>query len=416
MATIKYFDPVMYVYRYNNLEDYKIASRSEKKITLEWDETQSPFDPAQASYSAVIKISDATSYVPEFGPQAGERVYTGGAIESVRYFSEAGEKQLSITYIDPELNVVQWLQHQLNSENRPYDLYELMVSGGSRFVSSGVITASDVETGTGDDLVNSRTSDGTFIKDKGGADDYIGGSGFNGLTYDQWFWNPDSVVSAVYANMTRGFVDGPDGHRDQISRIDSIRGTFLDDTFIGDSGSNEFYGLGGDDLIIGRDGEDTASYRRDDQHGGNDGIRADLRNQEVRDGFGNTDTLRSIENIRGSNTNDLIIGNRKDNDLRGEAGDDVFRIYQGNDSLAGHDGADRFVFVGEAFGFDYIDDFDIAGGDRLRILAVDDFSELEVSDADGGEDAIIRIIGNDESEVYLNDVAVADVTAALFIF
>lgn len=281
---------------------------------------------------------------------------------------------------------------------------------------SKIITSADVSTGAGDDLVHVRTSDWSYLKDKGGSDEYIGRGSFDTVTYEDWFWHPDYVVSGIHANMKRGFIDGPDGNRDLISRIDSIRGTFLEDTFIGDAKNNEFYGFGGDDLIVGGEGEDTASYRRDDQQGGNDGIRADLRNQEVRDGFGNTDTLRSIENIRGSNTNDLIIGNRKDNDLRGEAGDDVFRIYQGNDSLAGHDGADRFVFVGKAFGFDYIDDFDIAGGDRLRILAVDDFSELEVSDADGREDAIIRIIGNDESEVYLNDVAVADVTAALFIF
>lgn len=109
MATIKYFDPVMSVFRYNNLENFEIVSRTENKIFLEWDETQRPFDPAQAPYSAVIKISDAASYVPEFGAEAGERVYTGGAIESVRFFSEAGDKQVAITEVEPDLNVVQWL-------------------------------------------------------------------------------------------------------------------------------------------------------------------------------------------------------------------------------------------------------------------------------------------------------------------
>lgn len=417
MATVTFFEGGDNIFRYTNLERYKIVSQSEDQIVLEWDEDEGAFNPDEAPFRVVMNLSDTTTYVPDSGPQAGETVFTGGAIENVLFFSETGEKQVSIRNIDPDKDIVQWFQMYENLDDAdPFEFYEYLVSGDSRFISVSTTTGDSITTGSGDDLVRTSSLGGSYISDEGGTDRYIGGDGFDMVSYESWFWNPDGAVSGIYADLSQGYVDGPDGNRDTVENIDSVRGTFLDDVFIGDDNYNDFYGLAGDDLIIGGGGDDRAVYDRDFQQGGNDGIRADLRDGQVRDGFGNIDTLVSIEDIRGSNTDDIIIGNNQGNNLQGEAGDDLFRIYSGDDSLRGGDGADRFVFVGEGFGFDYVDDFDAGEGDMIRILSADSFADLEILEANGGEDTVIHVIGDDESEIYLNEVAAADVTADMFAF
>ena len=83
--------------------------------------------------------------------------------------------------------------------------------------------------------------------------------------------------------------------------IENAIGTAYDDHFIGNDSENSFIGGAGDDIIDGGEGEndDTANYSVDAAGGGTAGITVNMSGTSgtVVDGFGNTDTLISIERI-----------------------------------------------------------------------------------------------------------------------
>jgi len=145
------------------------------------------------------------------------------------------------------------------------------------------------------------------------------------------------------------------------------------------------------------------------------GVTVNIHNGTASDGLGGTDTLVSIENIVGSEFNDVLVGNNLlENELWGlggndnlqgrgatdimhggdgsdtiRGGDDDDLLYGGADTdylygnadndyldggagvdaLWGHTGADTFGFTaGDAFtGSDNIKDFSLADGDKLDI-------------------------------------------------
>ena len=91
-----------------------------------------------------------------------------------------------------------------------------------------------------------------------------------------------------------------------------------------------------------------------------------------------TDTIRSVEDVRGSNNQDTIIGNEQDNKLFGEEGDD--RITGGGDSnieaLTGGSGKDTFIYLSRSDSNvtatrsgDFILDFTV-GQDRIDLRAL----------------------------------------------
>nr|WP_244669231.1 calcium-binding protein [Rhodobium orientis] len=80
-----------------------------------------------------------------------------------------------------------------------------------------------------------------------------------------------------------------------------------------------------------------ASYRDDPTA---DGVTVNLSSREAIDGWGGHDDLHSIENVTGSDGDDLITGNSGRNRLLGLRGDDDIRGHGGGDTLAGHRGSD----------------------------------------------------------------------------
>ncbi|CAL1692995.1 hypothetical protein MMB232_03178 [Brevundimonas subvibrioides] len=135
---------------------------------------------------------------------------------------------------------------------------------------------------------------------------------------------------------------------------DSITGTAFFDTLSGGGGNDVINGLGGrdtlsgglgDDQLFGGDGEDTliGGLGNDTLNGGGgsdladylgttSGITVNLAAGTVIGGAG-SDTLISIENVRGTTSNDT---------LRGDAGINVLFGSGGADTLYGGDGDDQF--------------------------------------------------------------------------
>ena len=104
--------------------------------------------------------------------------------------------------------------------------------------------------------------DGTFNEFEGrGGDDIIVGNGDTRISYLH-------ATSGVTVNIASGTADGDAsvGH-DTFSGVNSVRGSYFDDTLIGSNnptGAENFEGRGGNDTIDGGGGFDRAVYANED--------------------------------------------------------------------------------------------------------------------------------------------------------
>lgn len=181
-----------------------------------------------------------------------------------------------------------------------------------------------------------------FVFAGSGSDTVNGGTGFDILSYDATTYNEGtSAFRGILANLSTGVVIDSWGFTDRINGIEGIWGSRFDDRFIGSSGDNEFAGYRGRDTINGGAGNDVAFYEDDHFAGGRRGVTVDLEtsinNGVVTgfaiDGFGQRDTLISIEGVRGTMHDDLLIGSRFSNRIRGGDGDDTLAGGGGNDTF-----------------------------------------------------------------------------------
>ena len=99
-----------------------------------------------------------------------------------------------------------------------------------------------------------------------------------------------------------------------------LTGTGLSEILSGLAGNDTLIGGGGDDTLDGGEGTDTADYSD-----AASGVSLNLSLTTAQDtgGSGN-DTLLNIENLTGSQYDDVLIGNSGSNQLDGGAGNDIF--------------------------------------------------------------------------------------------
>jgi hypothetical protein len=127
-----------------------------------------------------------------------------------------------------------------------------------------------------------------------------------------------------------------------------VAGTAGDDSLAGTPGPDRLEGLGGQDILAGSPGNDILNGGAGSDYAIYNlvtpphGVDIDLgAARALDDGYGNFDRLISIENVVGSNRDDIIDARGAGlNDIDGDAGDD--RIYgDGGDSLRGGAGDDH---------------------------------------------------------------------------
>ena len=268
----------------------------------------------------------------------------------------------------------------------------------------------------GNDYLEGNDGDDT-LEGGDGNDDLDGGAGDDSL--DGGAGDGDearyaSASSGVSVNLTTGTASDGDGGTDTLVNIEDVRSSQFNDTLVGDGNDNQLRGAEGDDSISGLDGDDDlrggrgedtlqGGEGRDDLRGGEgddtlDGgggdrdrarydntpgaITGNLTTGIVIDGWGDTDTLIGIEELRGGDFNDtltgaetgvsnlrgrggddLLTGNRTDpgfgTDLDGGAGNDTL-ISIGGDSFLQPDIGDDLI-TGSAAGFDILSYFYSAG-------------------------------------------------------
>ncbi|WP_052261778.1 calcium-binding protein [Leisingera sp. ANG-M1] len=149
-----------------------------------------------------------------------------------------------------------------------------------------------------------------------------------------------------------------------------------DDTYLGTSGDDELIGTDAYDYFISSEGDDLydgkgSTFDQVTFNNDPNGVTVDLRAGTATDGWGDTDTLRSIEAIRGSAFADDFSGNGGRNTFRGLAGDDTIDGLRGRDEVR-YDRDERYggtdgVEVNLAKGF-AIDGF----GDRDTLSRIED--------------------------------------------
>ena len=221
--------------------------------------------------------------------------------------------------------------------------------------SVGTDTLTNIESVSGSDFDDSFTADPSFGSQfsggpfnnflPGAGNDTITGNGSTRIDYRD-------AAAGVRVDLSAGEAFSPDPVDptmvdpadaagigfDTFTGVNSVQGSQFDDIIIGADGSGfeQFRARAGDDFIDGGiGGSDRADYRNSPS-----GIVADLSagaigSGTVQDGWGGTDTLVNIENIRGSEFSDIIIGDDGDNELRGQHGNDTLEGRGGNDTLRG---------------------------------------------------------------------------------
>ncbi len=177
---------------------------------------------------------------------------------------------------------------------------------------------------TANDLVEGFTG--------GAGDDTIdGGTGFDRAQY----FTATVGISVTLNEDGTGTAQDGQGGTDTLRNIDEIRGGGFGDTLTGTgtqtNSFQSFSGEGGNDTLNGGAGTDRANYQFDPA-----AVTVDLAAGTAKDGRGGTDTLISIEEVRGSNFADTITGDANANFLDGGAGDDT---------LNGGDGADWALYT-----------------------------------------------------------------------
>ncbi|WP_428659294.1 beta strand repeat-containing protein [Reyranella sp.] len=199
-------------------------------------------------------------------------------------------------------------------------------------------------------------SEGTFNQflGQGGADTVIG----NGNTR-LFYSTASSGITATMTGNGSGTVTATYGSNtatDTFTNVFWITGSNFNDSIVGGAGNERFDGRAGNDSLSGNSGDDTldGGAGADQLLGGAGldmasyasagGLTVSLANSALNTGDALGDTYSSIENLSGSNFNDVLSGNSGANRIDGGSGDDTLSGGGGSDQLVGGAGNDTFLF------------------------------------------------------------------------
>ncbi|WP_199247638.1 S-layer family protein [[Phormidium] sp. ETS-05] len=251
-------------------------------------------------------------------------------------------------------------------------------------IITGLAGDDSIDGGNGVDSVAGGDGNDTLIGGPAGTSSVIGSDtldGGNGTDLADYL----GASGAVTVNLTTGTASSaPDVIFDPISQIlisiENVRGSNFNDTIIGDSGDNILDAAVGNDSVVGGAGNDIlAGGTGNNTLDGGDGndwvdylsnvapVFVNLETGSAFDlndpGFGISDTLISIENIRGSTSGDTIFGSTGDNILEGGGGADSLQAGLGNDLYRLNSttaGASQINDVGGTDTLNFTDDVSIA--------------------------------------------------------
>lgn len=259
----------------------------------------------------------------------------------------------------------------------------------------------------GNDLLSGRDGD-DYLTGGAGRDTLDGGEGADTYGTD----GSQGGTSGIYVNLTVGTAIDGHGDVDTLVSIENVDGGALDDVIVGNASDNQLQGWEGDDTLKGEDGHDNiaggdgndslsggAGWDRLTGGAGNDtidggageedrddvvyqdhtsAVHVDLTGGWATDEQGDTDTLSNIENVLGSQFDDILVGN---------AGDNWFTGGAGNDTIDGRDGQD-VVFYGES-SVGFVIDLKAGTAVARDNSQADTLINIEAVNASQGDDTVI---------------------------
>jgi uncharacterized delta-60 repeat protein len=185
-------------------------------------------------------------------------------------------------------------------------------------------TNADVLYGSyGNDVINSLAGNDQ-LSGLAGNDSLDGGDGRDVASYS------DSPLSMVI-NLQLGTAINSN-YTDILINIENVFGSRFNDVITGDAGDNNISGGAGDDMIDGGDGVDRVDY-----YDATSGVDVNLVTGIAYGLSTGHDVLSNIENIHGSSFSDTLTGNDLDN---------LFKPYNGSDTVNGGGGLDTVDYSG----------------------------------------------------------------------
>jgi Ca2+-binding RTX toxin-like protein len=188
----------------------------------------------------------------------------------------------------------------------------------------------------GDNLLNGGAGDDNLVGGAG-ADLLVGGAGIDTADYS-------TSSAAININLTTSVNAGGDAAGDVFDSIEAIIATNFADVLQGDAAANRFYAGAGNDIIYGSGGGDIIDGGADidvlDYKGSNAAVSVDLNTGKGVGGWAQSDVISNVENINGTDFDDVLTGNAFDNLFSGGLGADRLSGGEGADVLNGNDGND----------------------------------------------------------------------------
>lgn len=245
-----------------------------------------------------------------------------------------------------------------------------------------------IENVTGSDYSDSLSgNDGANVLDGGDGDDVLTGAGGNdtlkgGLGHDTANYALASEAVSVDLSVTSAQTISSGQGVDTLLDIEEVRGSEFNDVISGSGDNDWLLGNGGDDSLSGGLGDDFlrggAGNDTIDGGGGNDvadysdaigsvTVNLAIVGPQLVGGGAGQDSLISIEDVRGSNFQDVLEGNSAANTLVGNGGDDVLSGGAGDDLLVGGEGND---FLNGGDGTDTADYSEANGGVTVDLATV----------------------------------------------
>ena len=295
--------------------------------------------------------------------------------------------------------------------------------------------------GTGNDILDGG-ADNDRLRGGEGADTLLGGEGRDTAVYSR-------SGSGVNVSLELGLGSGGSAEGDTLAEVENLVGSDYDDVLSGDANNNKLTGRDGNDVLLGGAGDDRiiGGAGSDTIDGGEgedwaiytmtaadlyessvgtastaealealfdpeviNGVQVDLAAGIASGLIGEGDTLANVENVKGGDLNDLLIGDEQSNklfggdgqdQLFGGGGDDFLRGGEGRDNLDGGDGSDWALYQTAAHGI--IANLE-EGFVREAVLEFDD-GELIIT-SEGGSSSRIdtltsmeNIVGSDFADV-----------------
>jgi Ca2+-binding RTX toxin-like protein len=305
-----------------------------------------------------------------------------------------------------------------------------IVGNASDNIITGGVGSDHLDGNVGNDILTGGLGDDTLIGGAG-ADTLDGGAGIDTASYE-------TSTTRVVANLSTHVGTEGDATGDHFANIENLTGGSGNDFLAGDNGNNILDGGDGDDVLSGDNGDDIliGGKGADTFEGGTGHTTASYITAEsgvvanVGDTSGNTgdakgDIYHHLQNLTGSNFNDVLTGDIDDTILIGNAGNDrldgglssagtSFNL-TGNDTLTGGAGNDTFVFR-SGFGQANHDTFtDFKQGGDLDVIELRDGFTVEQALANAvqtGADVTIAFDANDS--IVLKNFALANLHASDF--